>query len=193
MRNNKISKIALTGMFSALASILMIYGKIYIFPSFKFLSYDFSDIPALIAALFIGPFYGIMVLLIKNIFDLLVYGLGNTLGIGNIMNFIVGVAFVIPFTLIYKKLSAKCVRAVINYLIASVISIISILAIGALANLYFAPLYLRIFTDTVMSEEFLYNYVFWVSMLNIIKGIITSIAGIIIIISFKKIKLFKDI
>lgn len=86
-------------MLATLASILMFMNfAIPIFPSF--IKMDVSDAPALIAAFAIGPHAAVMVELIKNAINLTHSATG---GIGELANFTIGCAFVVPAGLIYRK------------------------------------------------------------------------------------------
>ncbi|WP_141231671.1 ECF transporter S component, partial [Niallia circulans] len=68
-----VRKYVLIGMMSSLAYVLMML-KFPIPPFPSYLKVDFSDIPALVAALILGPGAGILVELIKNILDYLITG-----------------------------------------------------------------------------------------------------------------------
>jgi len=65
-----------------------------------FIKFDFSDLPALLAAFSLGPVYGVVTELIKNLVHLPV---SNSAMIGELSNFILGAAFVFTAGLIYKK------------------------------------------------------------------------------------------
>jgi riboflavin transporter FmnP len=67
-----------------------------------YLKLDFSDIPALLAGVMFGPSSGIAVELIKNLIHLGIRGLGDTFGYGNLMNFIVGTAAVVPYSAVMR-------------------------------------------------------------------------------------------
>ena len=95
-----IRTIAVTGMLGALATILMYleFPIPMLIP--PFIKFDFSELPALLAAYAMGPVSGIVVCLIKNLINLLHTQTG---GVGELSNFILGVCFVLPAGLIYKK------------------------------------------------------------------------------------------
>ncbi len=65
-----------------------------------FIKFDFSELPALLAAYAMGPVSGIAVCFIKNAINLLHTQTG---GVGELSNFILGVCFVLPAGLIYKR------------------------------------------------------------------------------------------
>lgn len=98
-------------MLSAASYVLYLGGfTIPLVPNF--LTMDFSELPAVIASLSMGPLAGIMVCAIKNIFHLLI---SRTMWVGELSNFILGVAFCVPAGLIYghKKTKKNAVVALI--------------------------------------------------------------------------------
>ncbi len=100
MSTNKITvrKIAVTGIMSAVAAVLMMLEfPVPLVPSF--LKFDFSDLPAFITAFSLGPVWGVVVELIKNVVHLPFSG---TSGVGEFANFIIGAMLVFPAGLVYK-------------------------------------------------------------------------------------------
>lgn len=92
-------KIAMTAVMAAAASVLMFISfKLPFMPSF--ISLDFSELPALLAAFTMGPLSGMAVCLVKNLVNLTQSMTG---GVGELSNFIIGSAFVIPAGLIYRR------------------------------------------------------------------------------------------
>ena len=93
-------KIAIIGVFSAISFVLMLFEFPLPFaPSFY--KFDFSDIPALIGGFAAGPMVGVMIEFIKVVLNILIQG--PTPGfVGEIANFVVGSAFIIPATVIYR-------------------------------------------------------------------------------------------
>ena len=90
-----------TGILGAIGAILMLLNLNI--PSIMpvFIKFDFSELPSIIAAFAYGPIGGIMVCLVKNVLNLIFAS--NTAGVGELSNFILGCAYVIPAGLIYKK------------------------------------------------------------------------------------------
>lgn len=87
-------------MLAALGTVLMLLDfPLPIFPSF--LKFDLSDVPAVIGALAMGPAAGVAIELVKNILKIIVRS--NTGGVGELANFLVGIAFVLPMALVYSK------------------------------------------------------------------------------------------
>ena len=101
-RKSLIRKIALTGVMTALAEVLMMLEvPLPLMPGF--LKYDFSDIPALFAGFACGPVAGVIVELLKNLLHF-IFGMSSTEGIGEVANFISGTFFVLAATIVYQRL-----------------------------------------------------------------------------------------
>ena len=93
-----------TAMLSAAAAGLMFVDfSVPFMPSF--IKMDISELPALLAGFAYGPLYGVAVCFIKNIFNLIFHS--STGGAGELCNFLLGVFFVVPAALIYKKIKTR--------------------------------------------------------------------------------------
>ena len=90
--------LTVTAMLSAVAYILMFLDfSVPFMPAF--IKMDLSELPALIGSFAMGPLCGVVVCRIKNALHLFITTTG---GVGELSNFILGVAFVLPAGLIYK-------------------------------------------------------------------------------------------
>ncbi len=93
-----VRKMTVTAVMSAIAFVLMMLE--FATPlTPEFLKFDFSDLPAVITSFALGPAWGVVVELIKN---LLKMPFSHTGCVGELANFIVGAAMVLPAGLIYK-------------------------------------------------------------------------------------------
>lgn len=127
MQNSKLNKLIKVALLAALAYMLMFLElALPIFPSF--LKLDISDLPAIISALAMGPLYGVAVELIKNLLHLMQTSSG---GIGELANFIVGSALIIPAGLIYGKNHTKLGAA-----IGLAVGVVCMAIAGGLANYF---------------------------------------------------------
>jgi riboflavin transporter FmnP len=98
-RNNNTRKMAAVAMLGAVGFVLMFMEiSVPIMP--VFIKLDFSELPAVLASFAYGPVAGIAVCLLKNALHLLVT---NTAGVGELSNFLLGIFFVVPAGLIYRK------------------------------------------------------------------------------------------
>ena len=100
-----LSKVAVTAIMAAIAAVLIE------FPSFPipaimpgFIKFDFSELPALLTSFSLGPQWAIVVCLIKNMVSLLSTSTG---GVGELSNFLLSCAFVVPAGLIYRKFKTR--------------------------------------------------------------------------------------
>ena len=88
-----------------------------------FVKFDFSDLPAILAAFLVSPVSGVLVCLLKNVIH---FAVSQSAGVGELCNFFLGAAMVIPAWIIYRIKPSKGMAAaamVIGSLITAVISI----------------------------------------------------------------------
>ena len=102
MKNTR--KLVLTGIFTAIAYVLMLLEMPVSFIMPSFIKLDFSELPALIASFAAGPLSGAAVCLLKNLIHLMHTSTG---GVGELANFLLGIAFVLPAGILYKKNKSK--------------------------------------------------------------------------------------
>ena len=116
--------LTVTAMLSAAAYILMFLDfSVPFMPGF--IKMDLSELPALIGSFSMGPLCGVMICLVKNVLHLFITTTG---GVGELSNFILGVAFVLPAGLIYKhKKTRKTALAgsLLGAVIMAVFSVVS--------------------------------------------------------------------
>lgn len=126
-------KIAVTAVFTALSVVLM-YLEFNLPFMPPFLKFDFSELPVLIGSFALGPVYGIIIELFKNLIHLPVTA---TAGIGELSNFITGSLYVFTAGLFYEKHRTRK-GAIISMLLAT-----GVLALIAVPFNYFItlPLY----------------------------------------------------
>ena len=116
-------------LLSAIAVILM-YIDFPVIPIFPWLKIDLSDVPALMGAFAFGPLAGVIIELMKNLLILIVKGTGTGF-VGELANFLVGVALVWPAALVYKKNKTKKTA-----ILGMVLGVLCIEVVGILANVY---------------------------------------------------------
>lgn len=111
-----VRKMTVTAMLSAVAFVLMFLDTAVPFmPSF--IKLDLSELPSLIASFALGPVWGVIVCLIKNLLHLTMTQTG---GVGELSNFILGASFVLPAGLIYHHKKTKK-TAIIGALVGAVV------------------------------------------------------------------------
>jgi riboflavin transporter FmnP len=141
--NTKV--IAKVGVLAAVATILMLFEfPLWFAPNFYEL--DFSEVPVLLGAFALGPAAGAMIELVKILINFVVNGT-DTGGIGELANFIIGCAFIIPAGFIYKK--HKSFKTAILGLVAGTISLA---IIGAFLNYFLLlPVYSKIYGTPIQA------------------------------------------
>lgn len=93
-------------MLGALATILMLIEFPLPFIAPPFYELDFSEVPVLIGAFALGPVAGVVIEAIKVLLNLLLNGT-MTNGVGELANFVMGVLWVLPAAVIYKRNKTK--------------------------------------------------------------------------------------
>ena len=121
---SNISKMAIVGVLSAIAYILMFMEfSVPLMP--VFIKMDLSDFPALIGSLAVGPVGGVIIALIKNLLHLTVTSTG---GVGELSNFILNAVFVLPAGFLYKRKKSKksaCGGAILGAILMALFSVVS--------------------------------------------------------------------
>lgn len=138
--NQRTYHLVVAAMLSAVAFVLM-YIEVAI-PALipNFVKMDISDLPALLGAFSLGPVYGIVISLLKNVLHALIKGT-STGYVGELCNFLLGAAFAFSAGIIYKHKKSKK-NALIGALVGSVV-----MGLISLPVNYFItyPLYIRLY------------------------------------------------
>lgn len=158
MKKISTRTISVTAIMSALAFVLMLLEfSVPFVPSF--LKFDFSDLPAFIVTFAISPVAGVAVELVKNLLHL---PFTATSGIGELANFIIGAAYVLPAGIIYKHRKTRS-----GALIASIVGTLAAAAVSFPVNYYITyPFYSKFLPmDAVIG---MYSAIFpWVNSLAV--------------------------
>ena len=98
----KTRKLTVTAMLSAVAFLLMFIevSLPMLIPSF--VKMDVSDLPALIGAFSLGPVYGVVIQVVKNLLHILLKGTSSAF-IGELFNVTMGSVFALVAGLIYHR------------------------------------------------------------------------------------------
>ncbi len=123
-----VRRLVFTAAMAALSIVLSetISFNVPLMPGF--ISFDFADMPALLASLTMGPVSGVTVCLIKNLEGLFTTATG---GVGELSNFILSSCLVLPAGLIARN-TEKLSRAIIGCLCGAVL-----MALVSIASNYF--------------------------------------------------------
>ncbi len=135
-RKEKTHRLAVAAMLTAIAAVLQfIELSIPIMPSFVKL--DLSDLPALLGTFALGPWWGVLIQLVKNLIHL---PFGSSAGVGELCNFLLGGVFVLVAGLIYHNRKTRG-----SALLGSVIGAVAMAAVSLPLNYFFVyPAYVAI-------------------------------------------------
>lgn len=92
-------------MLAAISGVLMVI-EIPLFFAPSFYKLDFSELPVLICAFYLGPVSGVVCEFLKVLIKLLLKGT-STAFVGDLANFLVGCSFVLPAAIMYQKTLSK--------------------------------------------------------------------------------------
>jgi riboflavin transporter FmnP len=179
MQQTRVRKLVTVGMLSSIAYLLMMLD--FPFPGLpNFLQIDFSEVPALIAAIVFGPSAGIMVEAIKNILHYLIQGSG--VPIGEISNFIAGSIFILPAAYLYRRF-----QSIKSLLIGLGIGTVLMTLMMSILNYYvIMPAYTFFLNMPVMSQEATRQFVVAAVLpFNLIKGVIVTLLLLMIMTKIK--------
>lgn len=191
MRKNQkknLVQIITIAMLAAISFVLFLL-EFPLFAALGHLKMDFSDIPALFAGIAYGPGAAVLVEFLKNIIELIFKGIGTQMGFGNLMNFIVGCAYVVPFSILFRSLKKKSekkgdytsAKETKYILLASVLGIAAIVIIGFGANYLVTPLFFKYFLGIELDGATLWAAIGSSATLNVIKGVMLSVVSFPII------------
>lgn len=176
-----IQTITKIGILAALAGVLMLFeAPLWFAPSFYKL--DLSEIPVLIGALTLGPVAGVTIELIKILLNFVLNGT-ITGGVGELGNFIIGCAFILPVAMIYQRK-----RTLKGMIVGCIAGTVVLAIVGAFANYYLLlPVYsivygmpLEAFVEMghVLNPAIvdIFTLVLWaVVPFNLLKGVVVSV------------------
>ena len=129
-----------------------------------FLKIDFSDVPALIAVITMGPVAGILVELLKNLLEWIYVGSPTGVPVGQMANFATGVLFILPVYYVYNKYTS--VKGLFAGLVVATVSMT--IGMAVLNYIAFIPMYAYFMNFHLDAYE---TIVLGIIPFNLIKGI----------------------
>ena len=183
---SNIRNMVAIAMLGAVAMILQLFDfPLWFAPSFY--KIDLSEVPVMIGTFALGPAAGALIELIKNLLKLVMKGT-NTAFVGDIANYVIGCALVVPAGIIYKKKKSKK-NAIIGMAVGTAVMTIAGCFINAFVLL---PAYGKAFgmpIDALVGMGTAVNpaitgigsfVILAVAPFNIIKGFVVSIITLIL-------------
>ncbi len=182
-----IKTIAKIAILAAIAVVLMLFDFPIAFIAPSFYKFDFSEVPVLIGAFALGPLEAVCIELVKILLNFVMNGT-STGGIGELANFLMGAAFVVPAGIIYKKEKNRT-----SALKGMICGIICMVIVGDLLNHYLLiPAYVRILhypLEAIIAagtkifpivNSQLMLVLICVTLFNLVKGILVSLVTVVI-------------
>lgn len=174
-------------LLSAIAAILMQLGiKLpALFPSF--LEIDFSEVPAIVAVLTMNPLAGLVVVVMKNILKVILFGT-NTMYVGELANLLVSVGYMLPLIFLVRK--SKSFKTVI---LGICLGTLGLTVAGAVVNYFITlPFYAKVMVpmDVIIGMgNAIYSgitdkftlIIFSLVPFNLLKGALVSAASILFV------------
>ena len=120
-----VTLLTVTAMLSTVAFLLMFIE--FPIPALipAFVKLDISDLPELLAAFSLGPIYGVIVTLLKNVLFSVLHGTSSAY-VGELFNFIMGSVFSFTAGFIYQKKKSRknaLIGALVGALLMAVLSV----------------------------------------------------------------------
>ena len=171
MKNLKVKTLVLIGMLSSISYVLMLLN--FPLPPFpQFLMVDFSDVPALIGALILGPVAGILIELLKNVLDYFLTGSATGVPVGHVANFIAGILFILPSYYIYQRIKSSK-----GMTFGLILGTLSMAVLMSVLNYYLIlPAYTFFLNSPAMTgEETRQMIVTAILPFNLLKGLLISV------------------
>lgn len=181
-------KVAMIGMFSAIAMILMLFEFPLPFAP-GFYELDFSELPILIGTFAFGPAAGVMMEFIKILLKLFIKGT-STAFVGDLANFCVGCSLILPASVVYvfrknkKSAVIGCIAGTLTMTIFGT-AFNAIYLLPAFSKLYGMPLETILemgsAVNPLVTEGSIVSFVAaCVAPMNLIKGTAVSVVTLLI-------------
>lgn len=185
---SRTKKIAVIGVFSALAAVLMYLEFPLPFVAPGFYELDFSEIPVLIVSFIFGPVAGVLTELVKILIKIVIKPT-STAFVGELANFIIGCALVVPASIVYRLKKTRK-SAIVGLLVGT----LTMALVGMFVNAFvLVPAFAKLFGGVPVSDivaagtainpaitDIFTFAAFAVAPFNLLKGIIVSIPTIFI-------------
>nr|WP_211237410.1 ECF transporter S component [Paucisalibacillus globulus] len=178
-KSSNLTRLIILSLLGAVSLLLFFINfPLPLLPSY--LKIDFSDVPAIMAALIFSPLAGVIVVVIKNVLYLAIGG-GDIVGVT--ANFLAGALLVLPIGILYHKY--KSVKSIVSGLVTG--TIIMAIGLGVFNYFILLPVYGLMMGWGDMTHAAKLSLV-WIGILpfNIIKGIIVGLLFVPIFIKMRR-------
>lgn len=169
-----------TAILGAVAGLLMLAELPLTFVAPNFYKLDLSELPVMIGTFALGPVAGVLIELIKILVKFVIKG-SSTGGVGELANFLIGCAFVIPAGILYQMKKTKQ-RALLGLALGTLTMALAGMVMNALVLLPFYSKMMPLETIIGLGASIfpqvnsVWSFALWcVVPFNLIKGIVISV------------------
>lgn len=190
LKKNQLTRLTMAAMMGAVAFVLM-YFSFSVPVLSPFAEFDASALPELIGGFILGPVGAVEIISVKLVLKLLFKG-SESMMTGEIQNFLLSVAYVLPAVLYYRRHKTRK-GAIMGLVIGSLCSIV----VAVFTNIYLIfPFYIRLYGmdwDSIVAMCTAVNpwikdiptlIAFSIVPFNVISRVVTSLITILV---YKKI------
>lgn len=186
-RNTGVRTMVQIAMLAAVATVLMLWEVPLPFIAPSFYKMDLSEVPIMIGAFAMGPLAAAVIELIKILLNFVLNGT-TTAGVGELGNFIMGCALVMPAGFIYKQAKTKkhaiigMATGIVCMVVASVL-VNGLLLLPAYGKAFGMPVdtFVEMGAAIIPAIHSLTTFcLFSVAPFNIIKGIVVSLITLVL-------------
>ena len=182
MKNSKIREIALIGIMGGLGALLMLVFHMPLPLMPPFMDFDLSAIPELIGGFALGPVAAVLIIIVNIAVKFMLMGT-SSMFTGEIQNFLLSIAYVLPAVWIYQRNKTKknafigmCVGTVVCALTAVLTNLYIIIPFYAnLANYSVEQIIASCQAVNPMMKDTLTLAIFGIIPFNLIKGFASSL------------------
>ncbi|MFR8547903.1 MAG: ECF transporter S component [Lachnospiraceae bacterium] len=179
--------LTICAMLGALAMLLHLFDFPVPFLAPGFYKLDFSEIPVMVGAFYLGPVGGVIIELVKILLKLVVKGT-STAFVGDLANFIVGCSFIVPACVVYHLRKSKK-TAVMGLAMGTAVMTVfgsvfnAVYLLPAFSRLYGMPLDAIVDMGTAVNpavNSVMMLVLLAVAPLNLLKGILISVPTMVL-------------
>lgn len=172
--------VVLMGMFAALGAVLMMFEVPLPFVAPSFYGLDLAEVPMLVGTFALGPVAGIVMEAVKILIKLVLKPT-STGFVGELANFTVGCALILPAGIIYQMKKSKK-HAIVGMVVGTMVMTVAGVVMNALVMIPFYSNFMPL--DSIISMGAAINpaissvwtfAIICVGPFNIIKGVVVSL------------------
>ncbi|UOQ46075.1 ECF transporter S component [Halobacillus salinarum] len=178
-QSSKLFKLVIIALFGSISVVLMLLNfPLPLLP--QYLKVDFSEIPALIAAILFTPLAGIAVEGLKNVLYFIYTGASDPVGV--VANFTAGLLFVVPAAMFYRRF--KSTKGLVSGIVVSIV--ITAVSMSVLNYFFILPAYSWFMGMEMMSAQMKWTTVVAAILpFNALKGLIIGVLFVPVFIKLR--------